>query len=184
MSQSNASQTQTAVATVIKNPIKTITEQQSDTEYVLQQATIDDVASIQELEQLTFQDECYSIEEIETLVVHPNYITFVIHHNHDLIGYLSLNLYECKRGTQKPTSLYIKAICVAQKYRKRGFGKRLMECALVQAKKFCCDRIYLHVKQSNTSAQKLYESFGFTITHTSEKYYKHEDAFVMSKMLV
>jgi ribosomal protein S18 acetylase RimI-like enzyme len=42
-----------------------------------------------------------------------------------------------------------------------------------KASKVPIDELYLHVQVSNTGAIEFYQKFGFEITETIEKYYKH-----------
>lgn len=56
---------------------------------------------------------------------------------------------------------YIKFIDVVDRYRKKGWGKRLMEYALNDLKQRGATKIGLVTRTDNTAAQRLYVSLGF-----------------------
>lgn len=72
-------------------------------------------------------------------------------------------------------------IFVLDKYRKRGYGKKLMDFFIEKAKENNCFNITLEVKKSNTTAIKLYEKFMFKVIATRKNYYGNEDAVMMLK---
>ena len=67
------------------------------------------------------------------------------------------------------------SFAVNEKYRNNGIGKQLLSHCL---NTYSTD-LQLHVKTTNTNAQKLYVMFDFTNVKTIENYYDGGDAYVM-----
>jgi ribosomal-protein-alanine N-acetyltransferase len=67
-------------------------------------------------------------------------------------------------------------------WRRQGVGRRLLLRLIEVALELGALRLTLEVRVSNTAAQELYRSFGFTIAGTRVRYYTDdgEDAFVMT----
>lgn len=59
-------------------------------------------------------------------------------------------------------------ICVAENNIGRGYGKRMMEELIIQAKLMKLEFVFLTVDKSNFAAIKLYEKFGFNPIHENE----------------
>ena len=66
-------------------------------------------------------------------------------------------------------------------YRRRGVARRLLVQALADARQRGARLAMLEVRRSNLAAQKLYESFGFTVVGVRPRYYvdNMEDALLM-----
>jgi ribosomal-protein-alanine N-acetyltransferase len=67
-------------------------------------------------------------------------------------------------------------------WRRQGVGRQLLLSLVDLAIELDALRMTLEVRVSNTAAQELYRSFGFTIAGTRVRYYTDdgEDAFVMT----
>lgn len=75
---------------------------------------------------------------------------------------------------------HITNIAVKENFRKRGFGKMLMEALIEEAKAREITAMTLEVRVSNENAVRLYEGFGFKSAGVRPKYYPDgEDAFIM-----
>jgi ribosomal-protein-alanine N-acetyltransferase len=72
-------------------------------------------------------------------------------------------------------------LAVAQGWRRRGLGRRLLEWTLEKARNRGTDRVFLEVRMSNDSAKQLYERRGFVSVGIRRRYYRApvEDARVM-----
>jgi len=71
-------------------------------------------------------------------------------------------------------------IAVAAPERGKGFGGRLLDDALAEARAAACRRVFLEVRAGNVGAKKLYASRGFTRVGGRRKYYADgEDADIM-----
>jgi ribosomal protein S18 acetylase RimI-like enzyme len=63
--------------------------------------------------------------------------------------------------------LFVTTFAIVTKYRKRGFGKQLMEFALKSARARGIANVSLGVDARNTGAIKLYEALGFQTSRLS-----------------
>lgn len=71
-------------------------------------------------------------------------------------------------------------MAVDPKWRGFGFGMKLMQAMIKEAVDGDIPRIVLEVRESNTSALKLYERIGFHVTLKRKKFYSNgETALVM-----
>jgi len=74
---------------------------------------------------------------------------------------------------------HITTLAVAPEARGQELGKRLMVALVDQALGVGARHLTLEVRLSNSSAQGLYELFGFEPVGRRKNYYKNEDALVM-----
>lgn len=74
---------------------------------------------------------------------------------------------------------HITTLAVAPEARGRQLGKRLMLALVEEALDAGARHLTLEVRLSNSSAQGLYELFGFAPVGRRKNYYKDEDALVM-----
>lgn len=98
---------------------------------------------------------------------------FVARHQYRIIGYVGY--------WEVDNEAHIVNLAVHPKFRRRGFGKSIMEFLLKNASKKGLSKVLLEVRQTNTAAQRLYESKGFSIVGFRPKYYKNEAAFLMER---
>lgn len=63
----------------------------------------------------------------------------------------------------EPNKASVFSLEVLKDHRKKGYGRRLMENAIEQARKMNCQFIELNTETDNTAANKLYESMGFEL---------------------
>lgn len=70
-------------------------------------------------------------------------------------------------------------IAVRAEFRSRGYGAKLLEHILKQARDRGCRLATLEVRASNLPALKLYRRFGFREVAIRKRYYGDEDALVM-----
>jgi ribosomal-protein-alanine N-acetyltransferase len=76
---------------------------------------------------------------------------------------------------------HIVTIAVDNDFRNKGIGSLLLASALSLATNLGADRATLEVRVTNTSAQRLYEKFGFEKVAIRKKFYSDtgEDAYIM-----
>lgn len=74
-------------------------------------------------------------------------------------------------------------VAVAEKFRRRGIGRALMEYMLKEASRLGMESATLEVRISNTPAICLYESLGFRAEGVRPGFYEkpNEDALIMWK---
>lgn len=72
-------------------------------------------------------------------------------------------------------------VAVGEKWRRRGIGTALIEAVLERATKRGARELFLEVRRSNVSAQRLYHRLGFRQIGVRRNYYARpvEDALVM-----
>ncbi|QLB40074.1 ribosomal protein S18-alanine N-acetyltransferase [Mannheimia pernigra] len=79
-------------------------------------------------------------------------------------------------------------IAVAPEFQGKGFGKRLLSALILQLQQRNVATLWLEVRESNLSAQKLYNSLGFNEVTIRKNYYPtlnggKENAVVMALYL-
>lgn len=74
-------------------------------------------------------------------------------------------------------------IAVRPEYRRRGLGRRLMNFLIEKSREGGAKKIFLEVRPSNAIAISLYGQAGFVEAGTRVKYYKDEDALIMTRDL-
>lgn len=81
-----------------------------------------------------------------------------------------------------PDEIDIHNVAVHTGFRRRGLGRLLLEQVMEQGRQRKLTQVTLEVRESNTPAQRLYESMGFVKTGLRKGYYADngEDALVMA----
>lgn len=71
-------------------------------------------------------------------------------------------------------------IAVKPEYQRQGYGQRMLDRLIEEAKNNNCEFVHLEVRCCNDSALNLYRKNGFQIVRTREKYYSNgDDAYDM-----
>ncbi len=108
------------------------------------------------------------LQEIEN----PNAIYKVITLDNEVIAYGGFH--------QVFDEGHVTNIAVKESFRKKGFGKMLMDALIEETKEKDIISMTLEVRVSNINAVKLYENLGFKSAGVRPKYYPDgEDAFIM-----
>lgn len=77
---------------------------------------------------------------------------------------------------------HVKDLVVQESYRGQGIGSQLLERSLVELALADAVTVKLEVRESNETAQSLYQSFGFRAVRRKHAYYQDgEDAIVMMR---
>lgn len=63
-------------------------------------------------------------------------------------------------------------IAVAQNFRGRGLGERLLRHVVEYARRNGAREMHLEVRETNAAAIALYEKHGFTVRHRNKNYYR------------
>ena len=137
--------------------------------YKILRADILDVQSLYELEKENFPlYEQYSLSQLQECLTSTNYIIYKLVSNETIISYIIL---------LKVVDEYeILKICTLSCLKKQGFASKLLKTII---EKENINKIFLEVRESNISAQKLYLSNGFKVIGKRAKYYGNEDAIIM-----
>ena len=135
----------------------------------------EDIQKIVALEKICFSD-AWTEEELESCLQFALYKTFLLELDGEIVGYA------CETVLFEDAE--IMNIAVAPKYRKNGYGKKLLTEMLIAAKKLGAEQAFLEVRESNLSAKGLYVAFGFEQMGVRKGYYPDgEDAIIMTKKL-
>ena len=141
----------------------------------LREWRVEDVPNIVALEKICFSD-AWTEEEIQSCLRFPLYKTFLLELDGELVGYA------CETVLFEDAEIL--NIAITPKYRKKGYGKKLLTEMLIAAKKLGAEQAFLEVRESNSSAKGLYVAFGFEQMGLRKGYYPDgEDAIVMTKKL-
>jgi len=102
---------------------------------------------------------------------------FVMEKNSEVMGYLGL--------WHKGTSFHITNIAIAEKFRRRGYGKIFLKFIEKIAATYRIKKIFLEVRRSNCIAQDMYRKYGYKVIKLLRNYYQEEkeDALIMEKKL-
>lgn len=132
-------------------------------------------ASKAHLEQImALEQDCFArdawpeeIMRFELFAEHTRY--FVLLEDEKLLGYAGLSKIP---GSDQAD---VQTIAVSTELRGRGFGRKLMDRLLGEAKAQKATEIFLEVRADNLVAQNLYESLGFEHIDTRKRYYQPDD---------
>lgn len=93
-------------------------------------------------------------EETFKTCFQAGYVGWVIEVDKKIIGFVIISLAE---------ECHVLNLCVARQYQHQGWGRKLLEIALTQAKQQGVHIAYLEVRDSNSHAISLYRSMGFQV---------------------
>jgi ribosomal-protein-alanine N-acetyltransferase len=141
----------------------------------LRSLTASDIPQILEIENQSFS-EPWSRDGFRDLLANPSFNEMGAFIGPNLVGYI---FFYCVMD-----ELHVMNIAVHPKFRKQGLGEKLLNHVHEFGKKHEIKFAYLEVRQTNDSAQKLYEKLGYRKQGRRIGYYSNqEDAFLMLKEL-
>lgn len=108
--------------------------------------------------------DVYSKSIIEEAIINEHYLNLVMMSGDEYIGYVSMDYLLDESNLLK--------IVVAEKHRRKGYGKILLQYAIDILKGKEIKNIFLEVRVTNIPAKKLYESLNFKIINQRKKYYQ------------
>ena len=145
------------------------------TDIKLLAASEDHLEAIMVLEHVCFGNDSWLEETMrfELLADHTRY--FVLLEEDKLLGYAGLSKIP---GSEQAD---VQTVAVSPEFRGRGFGRKLMDRLLAEAKTLKATDIFLEVRADNLPAQNLYETLGFEHIDTRKRYYQPDnvDAWIM-----
>lgn len=102
---------------------------------------------------------------------------FILEKDKEIIGYLGL--------WHKETSFHITNIAIIEKFRREGYGGKLLKFVEKIGTTYKIEKISLEVRKSNYMAQNMYKKYGYRTKRIWKNYYREEreDALVMEKKL-
>lgn len=129
---------------------------------IVRNCRIDDLESIQEIEDSSFDDPFPP--ELFSCFLSKFPLGFrVATLENDLIGYYIVTI--------RAESAELASIAIKKEYQGRHFGSRLMEDVIALCRRFKAKRIYLIVRTDNHAAIALYDKFGFQRQGQIRDYY-------------
>lgn len=140
----------------------------------IRELQIEDLHDVMEIEEACFSVP-WSEESFKAEIRHQNTYYNCIEINNKVIGYAGL--------WKILDEGHITNIAVIPKYRKKGYGKKLVENILQYCSNNDIDRVTLEVRESNNAAKKLYIKMGFEAAGIRRNYYTKptENAEIMWK---
>lgn len=137
----------------------------------IREMTRSDIPSIAELEAEIYDQPWSPRVFFDELAMDNREYLAVTNGDSRIIGYGGLLIID--------EDAHITTLAVAPEARGRQLGKRLMLALVETALGVGARHLTLEVRLSNSSAQGLYELFGFAPVGRRKNYYKNEDALVM-----
>lgn len=149
----------------------------TETTVRIRAATAEDVSLLSELETRLFPAEPWSAQAIAGHLAAPHTLSLLLTDGDDPAGYLFAGF--C------PPEGELYRIAVLPAYRRRGYGRALLDELFRYAAERSVGSFWLEVRESNTAAIKLYRSVGFSVSSRREKYYRDpfEAALVLTAEL-
>jgi len=147
-------------------------------EFLLREATLDDVNALSKLEETCFETDRISRRSFKWMIKKGHNLLLVATSNDQLVAYVLL-LYSQGTSLGRVYSLAVDA-----HYRKAGIAAKLMQEAETQALDDGRSFLRLEVRPDNFGAIKLYEKLGYQpFDIVSDFYEDHADAIRMMKVL-
>ena len=141
---------------------------------MIEQMKLDDLDQVMQIEKSCFEDP-WLRQYFEVELNNPSiYKLFVEKENDEIIAYgnLCINYENCD----------ITNIAVKKDYQRKGYGQKMLETLINEAKNNKCDYVHLEVRCNNEPAYNLYKKNGFKIVRKREHYYSNgEDGYDMMR---
>lgn len=147
--------------------------------YHIRLATEHDLPSLVRLEEVAFETDRFTKNQLDYLLTESRATTFVLENKSSVAGAACV----LWRMSHQGARLYNIAIDPA--YQGRGFGMILLRECELEAVRRGCDKMTLEVRADNEGAIKFYEKLGYKILHSIPDYYNDgTSGLKMSKVLV
>ena len=149
----------------------------SSTGIVIRLMEIDDLKKVLEIEKQSFSVP-WNYDIFFSELTRNRYARyFVLEKDKEIIGYLGF--------WHKEASFHITNIAITEKFRRKGYGKKLLNFIEKIATTYRIKKISLEVRRSNCIAQDMYRKYGYKVIRVLKNYYQEEkeDALVVEKKL-
>lgn len=117
----------------------------------------------------------WSEKALAELLAMPGAFAFVVQEEGEPVGFVLARV--------AADEAEIVTIAVIPDCRRSGFGGRLMDRVLDEARRRGAVRLFLEVAEDNRAARRLYENLGFAEVGRRRKYYGATDALVLARPL-
>ena len=144
---------------------------------IFRNMTEQDVIPVAELEKKVFYDAWTSTGIYETFCQDQAFVT-VAENDGEIVGYCII--YYVMDEAE------IARIAVDEKVRRQGVGRGLLDFVCECCKVKHVQRLLLDVRESNESARRFYEQYGFAVDGIRKNFYDQpkENAVLMSKIIL
>ena len=141
---------------------------------IIRELAVADVEAVSRIEEAVFSMP-WKPNDFLTMIEADYAHYFVAEEDGEIAGYCG--------GRNMAGEGEISNVAVAEKFRRRGIGRKLMEYMLKEAPSFGIGDLTLEVRVSNAPAISLYESLGFHKEGVRPGFYEKpkEDALIMWK---
>jgi len=149
----------------------------SFTGIVIRPMEIDDLKKVLEIEKQSFSVPWIYDLFFSELTRNRYARYFILEKDKEIIGYLGF--------WHKEASFHITNIAITEKFRRKGYGRKLLNFIEKIATTHRIKKISLEVRRSNCIAQDMYRKYGYKVIRVLKNYYQEEkeDALVMEKKL-
>ncbi|WP_010240357.1 GNAT family N-acetyltransferase [Clostridium arbusti] len=144
---------------------------------IIEKCSLKDIKKLKEIGERTFYETFYdenlkeniedyieknfSYEQLENEIKNNNSRFYMVQNDNEIIAYMKLNFIRKQTNKVYDKSLEIQRIYVAQEYKSKHIGKKLIEKAVKIAKSNNQSYIWLGVWEKNINAIGFYEKQGF-----------------------
>ncbi|WP_339307908.1 GNAT family N-acetyltransferase [Paenibacillus sp. FSL R5-0519] len=164
-----------------------------------ERCTIEHVSELQEISYETFNEtfkaqnspenmkayleKAFNREQLETELSMADSQFLFIYVNHELAGYMKVNINDAQSEKMGVESLEIERVYIRKEFQKHGLGKVLLHKAIELATEHHKTNIWLGVWEKNENAIAFYEKMGFVQTGSHAFYMGDEEQidFIMTK---
>ncbi|PWG00492.1 GNAT family N-acetyltransferase [Levilactobacillus bambusae] len=108
-----------------------------------------------------YLNRAYSSEQLTTELQTENSKFYFLFVNHQLAGYLKLNVETAQSEPMPATHLEVERIYIRQPFKRQGLGTRLIDFAVLEATNQAKTHLWLGVWEHNDAAQQFYRRMGF-----------------------
>ncbi len=116
------------------------------------------------IEQLTGRESTFSEDDLRNVLQDSASRLFVMHHNDNIVGMITLGIYFCPTGRK----VWIEDVVIDRELRGKGFGQRLVEFAINYVKENLSPcSLMLTSRPSRVAANELYRKSGFEQRQTN-----------------
>ncbi|QDP41163.1 GNAT family N-acetyltransferase [Radiobacillus deserti] len=130
-------------------------------------------------------EKAFHLSQLNLELTNPASKFFFVYYNHDVAGYLKVNVDGAQSEDMGAESFEIERIYIKKKFQKLGLGKFLLNKALEMAKEYGKEKVWLGVWEKNENAIAFYKKMGFVQTgaHSFHMGDEEQTDFIMTKPL-
>lgn len=143
----------------------------------VQNASLEDLEALYEIEKGCFTEEAFSKEQISHFLKASDAVNLVAQVNGKVAGFI-LGLIEHHR---KSCVGHVYTIDVASRYRRMGVGLKLLEAIEEDFRKRGAEACFLEVRFNNLAARELYRKNGYTELVMLDNYYARGNHGILLK---